>query len=119
MARCSSLLNYEADHNVWSTKCPEKGTRMAGRIIIDAERCKGCSLCVVVCPKGCITISAQSNKSGYFPAQTTNADCTGCAMCAIVCPETIIEVYRDRPDSIEIVTVPGTAGNPSAVEEKV
>jgi 2-oxoglutarate ferredoxin oxidoreductase subunit delta len=84
---------------------------MAGKIIINTERCKGCGLCVTVCPKGGITISKQSNKSGYFPAQSVpseargeqgrivdganNLDCTGCAVCAIICPDAAIEVYRE------------------------
>jgi 2-oxoglutarate ferredoxin oxidoreductase subunit delta len=68
---------------------------MAGKIIIDTEGCKGCGLCVVVCPKDCIDISEQSNKHGYFPAQANNTDCTGCAMCAIICPDAVIEVQRD------------------------
>jgi len=68
---------------------------MAGKIIIDTERCKGCGLCVTVCPKNSIIISNRSNKAGYFPAQALNCDCTGCAMCAIICPEAIIEVYRE------------------------
>jgi len=69
---------------------------MAGKIIINTERCKGCGLCVTVCPKGSIVISKQSNKSGYFPAQANNTDCTGCCLCALICPEAIIEVYRDN-----------------------
>ena len=68
---------------------------MAGKIIIDTERCKGCGLCVTACPKDCITISEKSNKNGYFPAETNNSSCTGCAMCAVICPEAIIEVQRD------------------------
>jgi 2-oxoglutarate ferredoxin oxidoreductase subunit delta len=68
---------------------------MAGKIIINTERCKGCGLCVQVCPKGGIVISKQSNKSGCFPAQANNTDCTGCCLCAIICPEAIIEVYRE------------------------
>ncbi len=69
---------------------------MAGKIIINAERCKGCGLCVTVCPKGHIAISKESNKAGFFPALATDADCTGCAVCALVCPDAVIEVLRDE-----------------------
>jgi 2-oxoglutarate ferredoxin oxidoreductase subunit delta len=72
---------------------------MAGKIIINTERCKGCGLCVSVCPKGGIIISKQSNKNGYFPAEANGIDCTGCAICAIICPDAAIEVYRENiPD---------------------
>ncbi|MCK4293645.1 MAG: 4Fe-4S binding protein [Planctomycetes bacterium] len=69
---------------------------MAGKIIINVERCKGCGLCVTVCPKNCIEISDKSNKNGYFPARVTNSDCTGCAACAIICPDVVIEVFREN-----------------------
>jgi 2-oxoglutarate ferredoxin oxidoreductase subunit delta len=68
---------------------------MAGKIIINTERCKGCGLCIQVCPKGGISISKQSNKGGYFPAEAKNVDCTACTACAIICPDVAIEVYRD------------------------
>ena len=68
---------------------------MECKITIDAERCKGCGLCVGVCPKNGIIISNCSNKAGYFPAQAVACDCTGCAMCALVCPDAVIEVYCD------------------------
>jgi 2-oxoglutarate ferredoxin oxidoreductase subunit delta len=72
-----------------------KNEKMAGKITIDTERCKGCRLCVTACPRDGIVISKRSNKNGYFPAQPTDCDCTGCAMCALICPEAIIKVYRE------------------------
>ncbi|MBT8340278.1 MAG: ferredoxin family protein, partial [Desulfatitalea sp.] len=35
---------------------------------IDTDRCKGCGLCVMVCPKKVLAISDQLNPRGYFPA---------------------------------------------------
>jgi 2-oxoglutarate ferredoxin oxidoreductase subunit delta len=79
---------------------------MAGKIIIDAERCKGCGLCVTVCPKNVISISEKANGKGYFPAEATGPNCTGCTNCATVCPDCAIEVYRDKaadkPDIVEV-----------------
>ena len=91
---------------------------MAGRIIIDIERCKGCGLCVAVCPKNGIVISKKSNKSGYFSAQAVNADCTGCAVCALVCPDVAIEVQQDDSGKDEIVSQQGRKTKPRLVNEK-
>jgi 2-oxoglutarate ferredoxin oxidoreductase subunit delta len=92
---------------------------MAGKIIIDTERCKGCGLCVIVCPKNSIIISKISNKNGYFPAETNNSECTGCTMCAIICPEAIIVVQRDNSDKSEITTIePDTKHKSSLIKEK-
>jgi len=74
-----------------------------GRIVIDFNLCKGCSLCVSVCPRELIIISTTLNEKGYYPACFTEAEskskedlkCTGCALCAVVCPDMAIEVYRE------------------------
>lgn len=63
------------------------------------DRCKGCSLCITVCPKEIITVSPRFNKSGYkvVEVQDEKVDlCTGCAACALICPDYAISVWR-RP----------------------
>jgi 2-oxoglutarate ferredoxin oxidoreductase subunit delta len=65
------------------------------KIIIDQERCKGCELCIPVCPKHIIITSENFNKKGYYPAEQINPeDCTGCAFCALTCPDVAIEVFK-------------------------
>ena len=73
-----------------------------GTITIERELCKGCYLCISVCPNQLISISSELNQMGYYPAQFTEADlelenheCTGCTTCALVCPDVAIEVYRE------------------------
>ncbi|UCD51693.1 MAG: 4Fe-4S binding protein [Phycisphaerales bacterium] len=91
---------------------------MAGKIVIDTERCKGCGLCVSVCPKKVIIISRESNRSGYFPAQTDDIGCIACGHCAIVCPDGAIEVYQGEVDHIQIVATSTKRNAPQLIEEK-
>jgi 2-oxoglutarate ferredoxin oxidoreductase subunit delta len=91
---------------------------MAGKIVIDTERCKGCGLCIAVCPKHNIEVSAESNRSGYFPAVAKIIDCTACGRCAIVCPEGIIEVSREEADRIRIAAATARKGTPHPIKEK-
>jgi 2-oxoglutarate ferredoxin oxidoreductase subunit delta len=91
---------------------------MAGKIVINSERCKGCGLCITVCPKDNIEIAKQSNASGYFPAVAKNTACSGCAKCAIICPEGIIEVCWEQIEQIQIVAKGRPQKVPGLVEEK-
>ena len=54
---------------------------------VDFELCKGCQLCIDVCPKGVIAISEKLNSSSYHPAYYTGDGCTGCGLCFYACPE--------------------------------
>ena len=59
------------------------------------ERCKGCGLCMTVCPKHLITISERINRSGYTVAEVRDmTDCTACALCAEMRPDVVISVFK-------------------------
>lgn len=65
------------------------------RITIDIEKCKGCFLCVDVCPKGLIKPGDNLNKKGVNPVKfLENGECVGCCFCAMICPDCCIEVYK-------------------------
>lgn len=64
------------------------------RVVVAVERCKGCGLCVAVCPPEVLALGPL-NARGYRAAVLLDNDrCTSCTACALVCPECAIEVYR-------------------------
>lgn len=77
-------------------------TKVKGKIKIDRERCKGCHLCIEVCPNHRIVVEEELNRKGYAPAKfveevkVNEKGCIACAQCATVCPEVAIEVYRAK-----------------------
>ena len=57
--------------------------------------CKGCGLCVDVCPQGVLFLAEKPNRHGIMPAAVCEErDCSGCLKCVAVCPDAAIEVYR-------------------------
>jgi 2-oxoglutarate ferredoxin oxidoreductase subunit delta len=66
-----------------------------GKVVIDKERCKGCRLCIEVCPKHLLGVAESTNSFGYRPVMViVDEGCTGCALCAVICPDLAIEVYK-------------------------
>jgi 2-oxoglutarate ferredoxin oxidoreductase subunit delta len=71
-------------------------SKKTNQVIIDFEFCKGCGLCVRVCPRNVLGISEDFNSRGYFPAKVCAQEkCIGCGFCAEVCPEVAIAVYKE------------------------
>lgn len=67
---------------------------MAKKALINLEKCKGCDLCIGVCPTNAIHKSGTSNKKGYDYVAVVEEKCNGCSACYIICPDccfTIIE----------------------------
>jgi 2-oxoglutarate ferredoxin oxidoreductase subunit delta len=71
--------------------------KIRGAIVVDTEKCKGCSLCVVACPTKVISLAQEVNGKGYNYAYMENSEsCIGCASCALVCPDSVITVYKAK-----------------------
>jgi len=78
-------------------KAAEKQGRKKHKIEINFEACKGCYLCIHVCPKENIKVAKKLNAKGYYPGEPSGGgQCTGCALCMLVCPEMAIEVYDEE-----------------------
>lgn len=68
---------------------------MEKRVVFNQDICKGCGLCVNVCPKSIINISETINLKGYQPAYVDDQEsCISCAACGRICPDGVITVYR-------------------------
>ncbi len=67
--------------------------RQPATVAIDVEACKGCALCVPVCPPRVLVMSEAVNAMGYRVPLLLDG-CTGCELCHRVCPDFCFTVYR-------------------------
>lgn len=67
------------------------------KVTINEAICKGCGLCVQVCPKKILRLSAQRlNSKGYTPSEIFDQPaCIACAMCGMICPDSAILVEKE------------------------
>lgn len=65
-----------------------------GKVTFNEHRCKGCELCVIVCPVKIIALSKNRiNEKGYHPAEIEHMEkCIACTNCATMCPDSVITV---------------------------
>ena len=63
---------------------------------IDRNRCKGCELCISVCPRQVLELSEEINARGYHFTRVANPySCIGCSNCSDMCPDTAIELREE------------------------
>ena len=54
---------------------------------INIDICKGCQLCVSMCPREVLEISEKLNSKGFHYSIYRGEGCIGCGNCFYVCPE--------------------------------
>jgi 2-oxoglutarate ferredoxin oxidoreductase subunit delta len=67
-------------------------------VVVRENRCKGCGLCVNVCPVKILQLAVDRfNVKGHHPVEVTDPEkCTGCALCAVICPDVVFTVYQRK-----------------------
>ena len=59
--------------------------------------CKGCGICVAVCPRRVLEPSKKFNEYGNpITAAARPEDCIKCRMCEMNCPDFAVEVEADE-----------------------
>jgi 2-oxoglutarate ferredoxin oxidoreductase subunit delta len=73
--------------------------RVRGLVVIRADRCKGCALCVEFCPTNALALSAEFTAKGYHPPEFIDPEaCSGCDLCGMYCPDFAIYGYRIKEE---------------------
>ena len=67
-------------------------------VLVAAELCKGCGLCIDVCAPGALVLdTGQVNAMGHHHVKLEIPDvCTSCAKCARMCPDAALTIFA-RP----------------------
>ena len=65
-------------------------------IRVDERYCKGCALCIHLCPRQVLAVSQKVNSRGFYTPCVIDADnCTNCRQCEFYCPDFAIFIVED------------------------
>jgi 2-oxoglutarate ferredoxin oxidoreductase subunit delta len=72
-------------------------------VVIHEDLCKGCGLCIDVCPPGVLRQDSKLNHLGFHPAAYLCKWCNACGLCFFACPEpgAIVVIKPSRQDGRE------------------
>ncbi|PKL75555.1 MAG: hypothetical protein CVV27_14765 [Candidatus Melainabacteria bacterium HGW-Melainabacteria-1] len=66
---------------------------LKGLVELDRERCRGCLLCLDICPNELFVRDERPNASGALPAlMRTPEYCLNCMRCVSICPDQAFDV---------------------------
>lgn len=67
------------------------------KITVDKACCKGCGICINVCPKKVFVMSKARNKYGTnLPEAKSPEGCALCRLCEKMCPDGAIDVKKEE-----------------------
>lgn len=62
-------------------------------VTLDREKCRGCLLCLDICPNELFVRDDKPNAGGDLPARMRYAEyCINCMKCVAICPDQAFEV---------------------------
>ena len=71
--------------------------------IKDKWDCSGCSACVGVCPKNCITMA--KDEEGFLYPTIDDSKCIDCGLCSRICPiNSPLQLKKERPKSYAVIS---------------
>lgn len=80
------------------SKIGEDVVSMTGKdkkISVDRYLCKGCGICIDMCPRTVFIWSEDLTKRGFkYPIPKNVDNCVGCRLCEIICPDFAISVEK-------------------------
>lgn len=69
---------------------------MLNKIEINTVWCKGCYICIEVCPRHVLESDQQTFLRGFHPVVVARPeDCTACMQCELLCPDLAITVSEE------------------------
>lgn len=81
------------------------------RIQVNKDWCKGCHICVEVCPQHVLEVDQEGFLRGFHPVRVARPeDCTLCRQCELLCPDLAIsveDVEREVLGPRHVVQEPG------------
>ncbi len=70
--------------------------KTASEIVVDPKLCKGCDICISVCPHDVLEKSSEVDNRGFFLPVVVDIDaCRVCGLCELECPDFAISVASD------------------------
>lgn len=72
--------------------------KRAQKISVDEQFCKGCYLCIEVCPQKVWGPGQRRSRAGYsMPRVLDLKSCAVCFLCEMTCPDLALTVMEEKP----------------------